>query len=102
MVPSAYIGTDSEGNYRCLSWLVLDENRVIQTATGMRSQSFQAVCETELVSMLAMFDIYEKLKITLNGKADFSTQRASFFRNDLPKFKEKYEMASSFTCGATV
>lgn len=101
MVPSHFVGTDVDGNYRCLSWLVLDQNRVIRAATGMRAQRFSVVCESELVSMLAMFDVYERLQNTLAGKNDCTTPRKLFFESELSRFQEKYEIASALTCGPT-
>jgi hypothetical protein len=102
MVPSHYVGTDRDGNYRCLSWLLLDQDRVIRVVTGMRAQRFPAVCKSELVSMLAMFDIYERLQSTLAGKNDFGVSRKSFIENELPKFQGKYEMASAFSCSPSI
>ncbi|MFZ2754130.1 MAG: DUF2726 domain-containing protein, partial [Lysobacteraceae bacterium] len=50
MAPSHQVGIDSQGNYRCLTWLVMDVKTVVVVTTGMRAQRFHAVCKSELVS----------------------------------------------------
>ena len=52
MAPSHYVGTDTEGNYCCMSWVVLDTASVVAVTTGMRAQRFSAVCVRELVGLI--------------------------------------------------
>ncbi|MBY0239667.1 MAG: DUF2726 domain-containing protein [Burkholderiaceae bacterium] len=101
-VPSHIVGIDSSGTYRCLSWLVFDAASVIEVSTGMRTQRFPAVCESDLVSMLAMFDMMPKVEAALHGDRTHLQDREKFFAERLPAFQGKYSMRSSLSVGATV
>lgn len=102
MAPSHHVGIDSEGNYRCLAWLVMDARTVLVVATGMRAQRFHAVCKSELVSMLAMFDLYPKVQQVLSGARGGLVERNIFFSERLPAFQERFGMVSVASVGATV
>lgn len=98
MVPSHYVGIDNEGNYRCMSWLKIDTQRVVRVVTGMHAQQFPAVCKSELISMLAMFDVYEQLKNIIEGRKNLSI-RCDKLNDELNHFQAKYKMMSAFSCG---
>lgn len=102
MVPSHVVGADTEGNHHCLSWLVLDAGHVIEARTGMRVQQFPAVDESDLVSMLAMFDILPKVKSALRGERAQLLDREEFFASSLPAFQKRYEIHSSLSVGPTI
>lgn len=102
MVPSHFVGLDEDENYRCLSWMVYDKTTVIYAVTGMRAQHFPGVMVADLVSMLAMFDIYEKLKSVQSGTHGLLFDRETFFQTKLPYFELRYRMVCSGSCGATV
>lgn len=102
MAPSHHVGTDDKGNYRCMSWLVVDATSVLSIVTGMRAQRFPAVYEGELVSMLAMFDLYRKLLPVLSGTRGALIDRGRFFQERLPAFQDRYPMVSAASVGATV
>lgn len=102
MAPSHYVGTDGQGSYRCMSWLVMDAQHVLAVDTGMRAQRFPAVCESDLVSMLAMFDLYPKVQEVLAGAQNSLLNRATFFNERLPAFQSRFSMASALSVGATV
>jgi len=99
MAPSHYVGLDEGGNYLCLSWITLGRNRLIRIYTGIRTQRFPSVCEPDLISMLAMFDLYEQIKSTIKGIKDFSVPCEEFFQDELPQFESRYQLVNSFTCG---
>lgn len=102
MVPAHYVGTDERGNYHCRSWLVMDAQHVLFADTAMRAQRFSAVSESDLVSMLAMFDLYPKVEKALAGGRRDLVNRAKFFNELLPAFESRYAMASALGVGATV
>lgn len=102
MAPSHYIGTDGQGNYRCMAWLVMDAQHVLAVSTGMRAQRFPAVDEGDLVGMLAMFDLYPKVESALAGERGSLIHRAKFFAEQLPAFQGRFSMASALSIGATV
>ncbi|MCO7222701.1 DUF2726 domain-containing protein [Pleionea sp. CnH1-48] len=60
--PSHWVGIDDEGNYRCICWVEVGNDKVVFVKTGMRKQYFQAVLVSDLLSMLAMFDLDKKLE----------------------------------------
>ena len=92
MAPSHHVGADAEGNYRCLSWIVFDAKTVVVVKTGMRAQRFPAVSKSELVSMLAMFDLYPKIQRAIAGERSCLIDRENFFSVRLPEFQKKYRM----------
>lgn len=99
MVPSHYIGVDQRGNYRCISWVDVAPNEVVWVKTGMRAQRFQGVSESNLLSMLAMFDLFEELKRKLRGSSEAVTDKGKF-HSELETFRRTYDMRSEITCGA--
>src|SRR5262249_37191068 len=103
MAPCSWVGLDENGNYRCLSWLVIDSQRVVRVTSGMHAQQFPAVCKSELVSMLAMFDLFEQLKQALGGHGNVAVSHAVFER-EKKSFESKLEMASISisSCGVEV
>lgn len=102
MAPSNIVSVDSEGNYHCLSWLVLDSKYVIESRTGIRAQRFPMVDACDLAGMLAMFDILPKTKAALQGDCKQLLNRRAFFSESLPAFKGRYEICSELNFGATV
>jgi len=102
MVPSHHVGMDSEGNCRCLSWIVMDARTVLFTLTGMRAQRMRAVCESELVSKLAMFDLYAKVQQVLGGTRGCLVDRKTFFTNRLPAFQDRFELLDAAWIEPTV
>lgn len=102
MAPSHHVGTDNDGNYRCMSWVVVDATSVLSVTTGMRAQRFPAVYESDLISMLAMFDLYRNLLSVLSGPRGALMDRNRFFHERLPAFQQRYPMVSAASVGATV
>src|SRR5262249_45263410 len=88
MAPSHWVGVDHGGNYRCLSWLTLPDKRAIYTTTGMRSQNFPVVV-SHLLSMLGIFDVFEKIQQYLRGEI-VGVSRTEL-RNKISFFKRNYE-----------
>lgn len=68
-VPSEWIGIDSQGNYRGISWLLIDDTSAILSKSAMRSQRFPII-ESEVLSEILVFEIYEELEYVLEGKAE--------------------------------
>ena len=68
MIPSHWIGEDEHGNLRLISWILTDKHKGIYVETGMQEQNFHAVCCSDLLSQIAIFELYEKLKDVLQGK----------------------------------
>lgn len=74
---------------------------MLAVMTGMRAQHFPAVCKSELVSMLAMFDLYEKLQSVFAGRGAL-VERGKFFKDQLPIFQKRFPMISGASVGATI
>jgi hypothetical protein len=68
-VPSHWIGIDTNGNYRCLAWLGFTEHSYIIVETGMHAQRFPVVIP-DILSQLAIFDLWEELDRVLSGSSD--------------------------------
>lgn len=98
MAPSHWIGKDDEGNYKCIAWVEVSEGDVVFVKTGMRKQLFQAVQISDLLSMLAIFDIDRKIDEHLAGRA-VSVDKSSFLEQ-LQSFCKNLKPAQSFTAGS--
>lgn len=96
--PSHWVGVDTNKNYRCICWVEIDRENVIYVKTGMRRQLYTAVDISDLLSMLAIFDLDKKLKGYFSGVE----QAVSFidFNQVLNEFCSKLEPRSSATCGS--
>lgn len=76
--PSFIVGEDDNNNYRCLLWLALDDKKIIFAKTGMRMQNFPSTCQSDLISMIGMFDLYEQLKSTIEGRKNYAILKEIF------------------------
>jgi len=98
--PSFVVGKDDNEIYRCLLWIALDNQKIVYTITGMHTQNFSCVCQSDLISMIGMFDLYEKLKSTIEGGKNYAIPKETFFINYLKEF-QKYKMVYAHSCGPT-
>jgi len=99
-VPSHYVGADQDGNYRCMSWLPVTTTSVVFVVTGMKAQRFRGVWISELVAMLALFDLYPKIEEALSGTSAHLVERTRFFDRHLTPFRQRFQMLSSLSVGA--
>lgn len=95
--PSFWVGTDTKGNYHCICWLETNEENVIYVKTGMRRQLYTAVDISDLLSMLAIFDLDKKLKEYFLGNE--STTSISEFNQILKHFCSQLKPRMSATSG---
>lgn len=102
MAPSYTVGVDDEGNYRCLAWIVIDAKNLLAISTGIQAQKFQAVSLCDLIEMLSMFELYEKLQETLKNGNRRLQDRKFFYEKTLTQFESKYRAAGSGHCSPTV
>jgi len=97
MSPNHWIGSDARENLRCISSLWVTEKGCLFVETGMRKHRFPAVYCSELLSQLAIYDLYDTLVLALKGEKQlktFSELDARF------KFYEtNYQMRSEAYCG---
>jgi hypothetical protein len=96
--PSHWIGVDANENYRCICWVETDKENVVYVKTGMRRQLYTAVHISDLLSMLAIFDLDKKLNTHHSGL----NQAVSFqeFSEILDGFCSKLKPRCSATCGS--
>lgn len=97
MVPGHWVGVDDRGNYRCLSWLALPGDRAIYTTTGMRNQNFP-VAVSDLLGMIGMFDVFEKLKAYLEGAGTVASRTA--LKERISYFERTFKMRAALSCGS--
>ena len=100
MTPSDWIGVDKDNNYRCISWLALPDSQAICVTTGMRAQNYPAVMESDLVSQLAMFDLYDSLTKCIhdnNNNNDVAISRDGLIKR-FKDFTSEYDMRRFFSC----
>ena len=92
MVPSYWIGEDSSGNLRCVSWLFVTDDSCVFIETGMKEHHFPAVCHSDLLSQIAIFEIYEKLTQIFAGK--ISATPGKELEEKLRYYESSYKMWS--------
>ena len=90
---------DLDGNYRCLNWIALPSNRAIYTTTGMRNHNFPVVV-SEVLGMIGMFDISEKLDAHLKGETVAVSR--SELHDRIAYFEKHFEMRSALSGGGRV
>ncbi|MCL4855520.1 MAG: hypothetical protein KJZ78_29500, partial [Bryobacteraceae bacterium] len=97
MSPSHWIGADQRGNIRCITWLFVTEDGCLFIETGMREHRFPAVCCSEVLSQLAVYDLYDALALALKGQRQLSSASALDAR--MRHYETHYELHSSASCG---
>jgi hypothetical protein len=91
-VPSHWIGVDSQGTYRCLSWLQVERGEFLVTHTGMRRQLFPIVV-SDVIEQISVFDIRKMIDDFL-AKKPITTMQLDAFEKELSRYKGEYEMRS--------
>ncbi|WP_414513851.1 DUF2726 domain-containing protein [Nostoc sp. PCC 9305] len=91
--PSHWIGIDSHHNYRCLAWILVKPDAAVYIKTGMRNQRFRAVVSSDLLAMIAVFDLYEELKKVLAGKIE--PNPLSVLRQELDFYRQSYKLCQA-------
>ena len=97
MCPSRWIGADPRGNYRCIAWIFVTDDSCVVIETGMRRHLFPAVYCPDVLSQLAVFDLYDALDPALCVPEKLKT--ASELDERLMYYKSNYEFCSSASCG---
>jgi hypothetical protein len=90
-IPSNYVGIDKAGTYRCLSWIKVTPSEYAVVTTGMRLQQFPII-QSELISEIAVCDLYEKVQAILSGKANSISE--SQFQAMLKGYEKRYKMCA--------
>ncbi len=72
MVPSTYIGRNSEGTYRALAFLRVNDTLGVAAETAMRFQRFP-VSQAEALDDVVLFDLFDRLEAVLDGREAAST-----------------------------
>ena len=88
---SHWVGVDKMGNYRCLCWLQIPNKNYVIVETGMREQRFPVI-QSELVTQLAAFEIYEKVADIIKGKGKDKPESENAFMKKLKFYKNSYDL----------
>lgn len=97
MAPSEWIGVDKNENLRCLCWLFISDDECVFVETGMRRHLFHAVCQSDLIAQVAIYDLFDVLKDVLEGRTEPKT--CEEFKKRLEAYKLRFEMRGSSFCG---
>jgi hypothetical protein len=95
--PSHWIGSDERGNLRCLAWLFVTGAKCLFIETGMRKHHFPAVDCSEVLSQLAVYDLYDAIILALKGQRQLTS--TSELDNRLKHYQCQYKLHSSVSCG---
>lgn len=87
--PTEWIGADKDGNYYGLIWLWIDDDNCVLAQTAMRAQNFPVV-ESEVLSELLVFLLFEELSKVLEGQAEAIPIKE--INKKVTSFTEKYQM----------
>ena len=98
MIPAQVIGRDKTGNYRAIAFIRLTETTGVVTRTAMRCQSFP-VSEAEALDEIVTHDLYEKLKLTLEGRS--KPESREIIEAEVSDFVERFEMRRTSCSGGT-
>ena len=90
--PSIIIGTDSEGNYRGISYLRINDIQGICAEMALRGQQFPADF-AQLLEELIIYEIYNKLLSVLENKT--KALPLSLISEKLNKYKKDYEFLTA-------
>lgn len=96
--PSHWIGKDENNNYRCICWVEIKPSIIVAIKTGMKMQRFPIRIESDLLWMLAVFDIYKEIEAYLEGRIQGTS--IDVFKEQLKSFCKPLEGCSSGTCGS--
>lgn len=88
MIPSVFIGKDSQDTYRALAYLQVTDDAGVVAETGMRSQRFP-VSRAQALDELVIFDLYERLDSVLAGREDAVAMTAILAR--LKQMQESHQ-----------
>ncbi len=94
--PSHWIGEDQRSNLRCLAWLFIAEDSCVFIETGMRRHRFPAVCHSEVLSQLAVYDLYDAIRAALDGSSHPKSTEDIQLR--LAHYEDSYSKCYSATC----
>jgi len=99
-VPSDWVGVDSEGNYRCITWIEVSNQEVVYLTTGMQDQQFNCVSISETIRMINIIELYQALREYMsNAENAVSTEQ---FENVLERFTSSFDARGSTTAGRIV
>ena len=96
IAPNHWVGEDPKGNLRCISWLFIDADSCVFIETGMRGHDFPAVSCSDLLSQLAMYDLYDRLMNVL--RCEERPRVAAEFIQRLDFYQNEYDMRCSASC----
>jgi hypothetical protein len=92
-MPNYWIGVDDHDNYRFLVWLQVENQRPVAIETGMKAHHFRAVDMSDLLQQIAVFELYDAVIATLNGRAACRTEKEVTQRLNL--FETSYRLRST-------
>lgn len=87
--PNHIVCADAEGNNRCLAWMFITPKSGVLVGSGMRTQSFPAIDQSEVLVDICMFDLYESLVSVLRGGGDIKSPNQIFAEID--EFEKRHE-----------
>ena len=97
--PSHLHGFDDEGNHEVITWLRINNDSAIMTTVSMRKQNFNVLL-FDLMSELAVYEIYEITKQVVTGDAKASPNIE--VTAAIAAFKRKYKHASGCIVSGTL
>lgn len=90
-VPSVWVGVDNSGNYHGITWLMVTENAGVLARSGIRAQRFPVI-ESELLSELLVFQLYEELENVFRGSSVLVPKTR--ISANVQEYKSQYKLRS--------
>jgi hypothetical protein len=91
VLASDWVGLDQNNNYRCISWLLVNDGKYAIAETGIRSQNF-CVDESWLLYQLSLFDLLKDIELILKGQK-WTTENE--LERKLKYYESNYDMRST-------
>lgn len=88
--PNTWIGTDHNGNFYGICWLLIDDNNGILSYCGMKAQAFP-VSESDLLQEIMVFDLFDQLSRYFKGELYAKNKKEIYEIIDI--YDKKYNLA---------
>lgn len=89
--PSHIVGVDTEGSFRCLTWIAIAAGKYALVRTGMRAQRFPVVL-SDLISQIAACELLDRVSDIIAGKV-LPTPQAEMMRL-IQSYQSSYRVRS--------
>lgn len=93
---SHWIGRDADDNLKGISWIFINQHNGIYVKTEMQEQNFSGVCCWDLLSQIAIFEVYENLEEVFESKRKMISSKE--IEANIKEYEKSYKACSVLSC----